>query len=51
MSLTYILECDDTQDDLVVTNQEDFDDGSCTNTIKMKTKYGNNILLNIKKSL
>ena len=44
MALTYILECDDTQDDIVILNQADFDDGSCSNTIKMKTKYGNNIV-------
>ena len=42
MALTYILECDDSQDNLIIVNQADFDDGSCSNTIKMKTKYGNN---------
>lgn len=41
MALTFILECDDSQDDLLITNQADFDDGSCSNTIKMKSKYGN----------
>ena len=40
MALNYILECDDSQDDLVITNQADFEDGSCSNTIKMRTKYG-----------
>lgn len=40
MSLTYIFQCDESQEDLVITNQNDFDDESCANTIKMKTKYG-----------
>ena len=40
MALNYIFECDETLDDLVITNKDEFDDTVCTNTIKMKTKYG-----------
>jgi hypothetical protein len=40
MSLNYILECDDSVNNLEITNKNEFDDQVCSNTIKMKTKYG-----------
>jgi hypothetical protein len=45
MSLNYILECDETANDLVITNKNEFDDKVCSNTIKFKTKFGKNIFL------
>ena len=45
LALNYIFECDDSQDDLLITNQGEFDDGVCSNTIKMKTKYGKIFLI------
>lgn len=41
MTLRYLLECDYQQENLVITNQAEFDDTQCSNTIKMRTKYGN----------
>jgi hypothetical protein len=41
MSLNYILECDDKTDELMILNAADFEDESCSNTIKIRTKYGN----------
>lgn len=38
--LTYNLECDEKQEKIVLLNEDDFDNDSCTNTIRMKTKYG-----------
>lgn len=43
MSLNYILECDEKLNDVKIVNKEEFDDSVCSNTIKVKTKYGNKI--------
>ena len=40
-SLDYILECDPNQDKIAIINKEDFDAESCSNTIRMKSKFGN----------
>jgi hypothetical protein len=38
----YDMECDPSQDDLIILNQEDFNVNECENTIKMKSKHGIN---------
>jgi hypothetical protein len=48
MELEYILECDQNTDGLIILNQGDFDDESCSNTIKLRTKYGNKLYLSKK---
>lgn len=39
-SINYVLECDSRFENLKVINEDEFDADSCSNTIRMKSKYG-----------
>ena len=37
----YDIQCDPSQTDTLILNQEEFNPDECENTIKMKSKFGN----------